>query len=233
MSQKVLVVEDETNIRNFIAINLKRNDFEVIEAASGEQGLELAEKQMVDVAVLDVLLPGIDGLQVCTKLRERLPDIAIIMLTAKSQDMDRVMGLELGADDYMTKPFNPLELVARIRAILRRINKVKVEDRQDLIIIRDIKLDMLAQRVYKGDVEIELTNREFSLIEVFMKNPGRAFKRDELLNLAWGEDFFGDVKTVDVHVRRLREKLEEDSKRPQNIETVWGYGYRLKENVKK
>jgi len=222
---KVLVVEDESSIRKFININLERNGFEVIEAESGEEGLKKLTEYRPDVVILDIMLPGMDGFEVCRRIREGKFDVIIIMLTAKSQDMDKIVGLELGADDYMVKPFNPLELVARIRANLRRISKHS-EDNQNIIATGKIKLDISAQKFYKNEVDIELTPREFAIVKVFMENQGKAFSRDDLLNHIWGRNYFGDIKTVDVHIRRLREKIEDDPSEPKLIETVWGFGYR-------
>lgn len=222
---KVLIVEDEESIRRFISINLIRNNFEVIEADTGELGVKLVKEKKPDVVVLDIMLPGIDGYKVCEEIRKIIPDLIIIMLTAKSQDMDKIMGLELGADDYMVKPFNPLELVARIRAILRRVKK---NDNSGLLKIRNLSMDLNSKKFYKNDKEIELTPTEFSIMKLFMKNPEKAFSRNEILNLIWGENYFGDLKTVDVHVRRLREKIEDDASIPQIIETIWGTGYRLR-----
>lgn len=222
---KVLIVEDEESIRRFISINLIRNNFEVLEADTGELGVKLVKEKKPDVVVLDIMLPGIDGYKVCEEIRKIIPDLIIIMLTAKSQDMDKIMGLELGADDYMVKPFNPLELVARIRAILRRVKK---NDNSGLLKIRNLSMDLNSKKFYKNDKEIELTPTEFSIMKLFMKNPEKAFSRNEILNLIWGENYFGDLKTVDVHVRRLREKIEDDASIPQIIETIWGTGYRLR-----
>ena len=222
---KVLIVEDEASIRRFISINLVRSNFEVIEADTGELGVKLVKEQKPDVVVLDIMLPGIDGYKVCEEIRKIIPDLIIIMLTAKSQDMDKIMGLELGADDYMVKPFNPLELVARIRAILRRVRK---NDNSGLIKIRNLSINLKSQKFYKNDKEIELTPTEFSIMKLFMNNPEKAFSRNEILNIIWGEDYFGDFKTVDVHIRRLREKIEDDASYPQVIETIWGTGYRLR-----
>ncbi|MCY6370087.1 response regulator [Clostridium ganghwense] len=229
MGERVLVVEDEKHIRSFIVVNLNINKFDVIEASSGEEALEKCKKEKPDIAVLDIMLPGIDGYEVCEKLREQFPDICIIMLTAKGQDMDKIVGLDLGADDYMVKPFNPMELVSRIRAILRRIKRPQRSSTvSDSISLGNLKLDKYSQKIYKDGKEVELTHREFALIKVFMENQDKAFTREELLDLAWGKDFYGEYKTVDVHVRKLREKLEEDPSNPQLIQTVWGYGYRFK-----
>ncbi len=222
---KVLVVEDESSIRKFININLERSGFEVIEAESGEDGLKKLVEYDPEVVVLDIMLPGIDGFEVCRRIREEKSDAVVIMLTAKGQDMDKIVGLELGADDYMVKPFNPLELVARIRANLRRISKPS-EENKNIIATGKIKLDISAQKFYKGGTDIELTPREFAIVKVFMENQGKAFSRDELLNHIWGRNYFGDIKTVDVHIRRLREKIEDDPSDPKLIETVWGLGYR-------
>ncbi|MEA4848774.1 MAG: response regulator transcription factor [Clostridiaceae bacterium] len=226
---KVMIVEDESSIRRFIAINLNRSGFEVLEVGSGEDALELFKVFMPAVVVLDVMLPGIDGFEVCQRLRGIMPAVVIIMLTAKGQDMDKIMGLEIGADDYMVKPFNPLELIARIRANLRKADNAKAMTDSCLSYL-DLKLDTAAQRFYKGKAEIELTPTEFTIMKALMMYPGKAFSRDELLNAVWGKNYFGDMKTVDVHIRRIREKIEEDPSRPQLIETVWGIGYRLRGN---
>jgi len=228
MNEKVLVVEDESHIRSFIVVNLNISNFDVKEASSGEEALKICENYTPDVAILDIMLPGVDGYKLCEILREKFSDIAIIMLTAKSQDMDKIIGLNIGADDYMVKPFNPIELISRIKAILRRIKRAPEKElTNNLIECPPLTLDINSQKLFKGTDEISLTQREYSLIKVFMENIDKAFNRDELLNLAWGEDFFGDYKTVDVHVRRLREKIEQDSSKPEFIKTIWGYGYRL------
>lgn len=225
-NKKILVVEDDESIRKFIIINLKRDGFLVYEAANGEKVIEIISIIQPDLVLLDIMLPGIDGYKVCSTIREKYPEVMIIMLTARGQDMDRVMGLELGADDYVVKPFNPLELSARIRAVLRRSRNA---DEEDEIVSGRLKIDLRSRRIYKDGKEIEVTHREFSLIKVFVENEGKALSRDDLLNLAWGGEFFGDYKTVDVHVRRLREKIEDDPSRPRYINTVWGFGYRYQE----
>jgi DNA-binding response OmpR family regulator len=228
--KKVLVVEDEGSIRKFITINLNNNGFQAFEADSGEMALTSFDKLNPDIVILDIMLPGIDGYEVCQQIRQKRNDVIIIMLTAKTQDMDKILGLELGADDYMVKPFNPLELVARIRAILRRTGKIK-ENNKEIIIYRNLKLDLRSQKFFKNDREIVLTPIEFSLVKTFIENSGAALSRDELLNTVWGENYFGDVKTVDVHIRRLREKIEDNPSEPQFIETVWGYGYRWQREI--
>lgn len=225
MENKILIVEDEESIRKFIKINFQRNNFCIIEAVSGEEGIEKAQLEKPDVVVLDVMLPGIDGFKTCEVLRSRQPNIGIIMLTAKAQDMDKIMGLEFGADDYMVKPFNPLELIARVKALLRRINK-SVPDTSHILISDDIKIDSFSMKVYKNDEQIDLTPKEYLLIKTFMKNKNKAFSRDELLNIVWGYEYYGDTKIVDVNIRRLREKIEDNPSKPKHIETVWGVGYR-------
>ncbi|EGL38846.1 response regulator transcription factor [Parvimonas micra] len=225
---KILLVEDEENIRLFTKINLEREGFEVLEAESGEIGVELALKYNPQVVILDVMLPGIDGFEVCKILREKLPKIGIIMLTAKTQDVDRINGLESGTDDYLSKPFNPVELILRIKSLIRRL--VSIQNSSDLISIYPFKLDLYSKNFYKDGKEIELTPTELTIITIFMSNPGRAFSRNELLNMTWGEEFDGDIKIVDVNIRRLRAKIEDNSSKPKYIETVWGTGYRWNSN---
>ncbi len=228
---KILLVEDEESIRGFIKINLIRNGFEVIEAGSGEEGISKALNEKPDMAILDVMLPGIDGFQVCSVLRNEYPKIGIIMLTAKGQDMDKIMGLEYGADDYIVKPFNPLEVVLRVKAILRRIETKdeKINKDENKITSGPFIIDLYSQKLLKNGAEIDVTPKEYMLMKLFIENPNKAFTRDELLNLIWGYDFFGDSKIIDVNIRRLRAKIEDDSSSPKYIETVWGLGYRWKE----
>lgn len=221
---KVLVVEDEASIRRFITLNLEMAGYEVGEAASGEEALALLATFLPDLVVLDLMLPGIDGLEVCQYIRKTRPEPLVIMLTAKGQDTDKIMGLELGADDYMVKPFNPLELIARIKAMLRRRNGF--ETRRTAYTYGNLHLDTAANKLLKNKREVELTPTEYSLLKMFMEHPGKALKRDEMLNAVWGEDYFGDSKTLDVHIRRLREKIEDNPSEPQHIKTVWGSGYR-------
>lgn len=225
---KVLVVEDEASIRKFIAINLERSGFEVLETDNGEAALEMATACKPAVMVLDVMLPGIDGFEVCTKLRAEMPELIIIMLTARGQDIDKITGLELGADDYMVKPFNPRELTARIHANLRRADALKAVGNNPLS-YKNLLMDLDSQKFFKDNVEIELTPTEFSVLKLFMSNIGRALSRNELFNSVWGKNYFGDLKTLDVYIRRIREKIEENPSEPQYIETVWGYGYRWRE----
>ncbi|NLD46656.1 MAG: response regulator transcription factor [Clostridiaceae bacterium] len=223
---KVLVVEDEVHIRKFININLTRNGFEVVEAESGEEAMEKLRTFKPGMIVLDIMLPGMDGFDVCRKVRYKMPEVPVIMLTAKGQDVDKIVGLELGADDYMVKPFNPLELVARMRAVLRRSGRSK-EERTDILKFESLELDLKAQKFLKKGNFIELTPKEFAVMKTFMENQDKAFTRDELMDIVWGSRYYGDIKTVDVHIRRLREKIEDDPSNPCFIETVWGHGYRL------
>jgi two-component system, OmpR family, alkaline phosphatase synthesis response regulator PhoP len=221
---KILLVEDEESIRGFLKINLQRNNLDVIEARTGEEGLKLATLEKPTIAVLDVMLPGIDGFKVCNKLRNEFPNMGIIMLTAKGQDMDKIMGLEYGADDYIVKPFNPLEVVLRIKALLRRLGDEKKEKLQ----LGPFLIDMYSQKVLKNNIEIDVTPKEYLLMKIFLENPNRAFTRDELLDLVWGNNYFGDAKIIDVNIRRLRAKIEENASEPKYIETIWGIGYRWK-----
>lgn len=221
--KKILIVEDEESIRGFLKINLKRNGFEVLETNNGEEGLEILEREEPAMVILDVMLPGIDGFEVCKRIREKQDDIGIIMLTAKGQDMDKIIGLEYGADDYMVKPFNPMELLLRIKAILRRIGK---DDEKKVLKEGIFTVDIYGKKIFKGDEEIDLTPKEYALIKIFIENPNRAFSRDELLDLAWGKNYFADSKIIDVNIRRLRSKIEDSSSKQGYIETIWGFGYR-------
>jgi DNA-binding response OmpR family regulator len=224
--KKILVLEDETDIRSFIVINLNRLGFTVLEASSGEEALELIENNSdIMIALLDVMLPGIDGLEVCKRIRTKNKDMGIIMLTAKSQEMDKVNGLSLGADDYVIKPFSTTELIARIDALLRRINVHETVEKEQ-IVVGPFKLDKEARILYKNQNQIELTQVEFALIKMFLENPSKAMNRDNILDNIWGKDYFGNWKTVDVNIRRLRQKIEDNPSNPEYIQTVWGYGYR-------
>ena len=226
--EKILIIEDEDSIRGFLKINLNRNGFEVLETDNGEEGLNILELQNPVLVILDVMLPGMNGFEVCKKIREKKDKIGIIMLTAKGQDMDKIMGLEYGADDYMVKPFNPMELLLRIKAILRRIGGNKENN-----IIRNgiFTIDSYGKKVFKGGKEIDLTPKEYSLIKLFIENPNKAFSRDDLLDLVWGKDYFADSKIIDVNIRRLRSKIEDSSSKEGYIETIWGLGYRWRGEV--
>lgn len=221
---KILLVEDEESIRKFVKINLEREFYDVYEAGTGEDGISIARKVKPEIVVLDVMLPGIDGFEVCQTLREEFPDLGIIMLTAKAEDYDKIMGLQYGTDDYMTKPFNPTELTLRIKSLERRL---EIEDTEkSMIIDGPFKLDTYSRRFYKDNIELILTPTEYQIMKIFMGNPGKALKRDEILKMVWGEEFIGDSKIVDVNIRRLRSKIEKNAAKPVYIETVWGIGYR-------
>jgi len=224
---KILICEDEGSIRAFLKINFERNGFSVVEAESGEEALRLTELEKPHVVVLDIMLPGIDGYEVCRRLRESHPNIGIIMLTAKGQDTDKIVGLERGADDYVVKPFNPTEFILRTKALIRRLEEAKgIKDEGQLLESKGFVMDKYSQTLKKGQEFIELTPKEFAIMKIFLENEGKAFYRDELLNLVWGCDFIGDPKIVDVNMRRLRAKIEDSPSDPQFIETVWGTGYR-------
>ena len=225
--KKILIIEDEESIRGFLKINLKRNGYEVIEADNGELGVKLALKEKPAIIILDVMLPGIDGFNVCKIIRNEDEKVGIIMLTAKSQDLDKIMGLEYGADDYIIKPFNPMELLLRIKALLRRISDY--EEKKG-IIQGKFKLDIYAKRIFKNNKEIDLTPKEYSIIKLFIENPNKASSRDELMDLVWGEDYIGDPKIVDVNIRRLRSRIECSSLNEKFIETIWGFGYRWRDD---
>ncbi|WP_426349673.1 response regulator transcription factor [Alloiococcus sp. CFN-8] len=223
---KILLVEDESSIRGFLKINFERSGFKVLEAESGEEGLRIAALEKPQVAILDVMLPGIDGFKVCQELRKMFTSIGIMMLTAKAQDLDKIMGLEYGADDYVVKPFNPMEVTLRVKALIRRLEAEQEEIEGDIIESPPFKLDTYSQKLYKDNIEISVTPKEYMIMKIFTENPGKAFSRDELLNLAWGYNFVGDPKIVDVNIRRLRSKIEENPSDPTYIETIWGTGYR-------
>ncbi len=229
---KILIIEDEPLIQDFIKINLHRQGYATVAAVSGEEGLVMVENEQPDLVVLDIRLPGIDGFEVCRRLRQSNSGLPVLMLTARGEDTDKILGLELGADDYLTKPFNPRELVARINAILRRIEAARgyhpVQTEQ-VLNLDLLKLDLPRRIVKINGKSLELTPKEYDLLVLLARDPGKTFSRNEILNALWGEDFFGDPKTVDVHIRRLREKVEADPNRTELILTSWGVGYRLLE----
>ncbi len=225
MKRKVLVLEDEENIRSFVVLNLKRTGFEVIEAGTGEQALELAEQNPdVMVAVLDVMLPGIDGYEVCRTMRARGSRAGIIMLTARTQESDKVTGLMTGADDYVTKPFSVVELVARVEALFRRVGGGGFQE-DDSIRSGPFRLNARSREVTKNGVKIELTQIEYGILKAFMSNVGRALSRDDILEMVWGHHYVGELKIVDVNIRRLRIKIEDNPASPRYIVTVRGFGY--------
>ena len=224
--KRVLVLEDESSIRGFIVINLRRGGYDVIEAESGEEALEkLKMYPDIKVALLDVMLPGIDGFEVCRRIRATDGRIGIIMLTARSQEMDKVTGLMTGADDYVTKPFSPAELTARVDALFRRAGGA-VEEQSGEISQPPFLLNTRNRTLEKNGQRIKLTQVEYSIMKMFMENPGKALSREEILELVWGRDYFGELKIVDVNIRRLRLKIEDNATNPAYITTVWGYGYK-------
>lgn len=223
MSKKVLVVDDEKLIVKGIRFSLEQDGMEVDVAYDGEEALELVRGNAYDIILLDVMLPKLDGFSVCQQIRE-FSNVPIIMLTAKGEDMDKILGLDYGADDYMTKPFNILEVKARIKAILRRIEP-KTLGKAKFLENGDIKLDLESRRTYVFGQEIGLTAKEFEVLELLISNPNKVFSREDLLHTVWGVDYPGDVRTVDVHIRRLREKIEQNPGEPKYVHTKWGVGY--------
>ena len=221
--KKILVVDDEKSIVKGIKFSLEQDDMKVDAAYDGEEALALAKANHYDMILLDIMLPGHSGLEVCQTIRE-FSDVPIIMLTAKGEDMDKILGLEYGADDYITKPFNILEVKARLKAIMRR-TAPKTKEEAKIIERGDMRLDCDGRRVYAAGREINLTAKEFELLELLILNPNKVYSREALLKLVWGTDYPGDVRTVDVHIRRLREKIEENPSEPRYVHTKWGVGY--------
>ncbi len=228
--KRVLIAEDEAAIREFVVINLRRGGYDVLEACDGAQALELYDScgGEVDVVILDVMMPNVDGLEVCRILRERSNNLGIIMLTAKTQEMDKITGLMTGADDYVTKPFSPSELVARVDAIYRRVamNNSGKETASDTITLGEFKLNLRNRSLTKNGVFVELTQVEFQMMEYFFTNAGAALSRTAILNRVWGDEYFGEEKIVDVNIRRLRMKVEDEPSNPQHLITIWGIGYK-------
>ena len=227
--KRILIAEDEDAIRDFVIINLKRAGYEVVGVPDGEQALQVFEQSEgdFDVVVLDIMMPGIDGFGVCEKIRAANNSIGIIMLSAKSQEMDKVRGLMMGADDYITKPFSPSELVARVDAIYRRVSLAKAAmQKSDEIVSGPFVLNSKSRTLHKNGTPVDLTQVEFQILEFFMKNPGTAVDRTRILDEVWGSNYFGDVKIVDVNIRRLRMKIEEEPSNPRYLQTVWGFGYK-------
>ena len=224
---KILVVDDERLLVKGIKFNLENDGYEVLTAYDGEEAVQIAREQAVDLIILDLMMPRLDGLGACQKIRE-FSNVPIIMLTAKADDMDKLMGFEQGADDYLTKPFNILELKARVRALLRRAGPQQTEQRANRLTRGHITVDSDGRNAYKGDKLVDLTAKEFDLIELLMRNPNRVYSRESLLDTIWGYEYRSDIRTVDVHIRRLREKLENDPASPEYILTKWGVGYYFK-----
>ena len=226
--RKILVVDDEALLVKGIRFNLQNDGYEVITGSDGVQAVELARSQDPDLIVLDVMMPRLDGLGACSKIRE-FSDVPIILLTAKTDDMDKLLGFDQGADDYLTKPFNILELKARIRALLRRSTAaVRKEEPKNELVVGSIRLELDGRNAYRGDTLVDLTAKEFDVIEFLMRNPGRVYSRENLLDTIWAYEYRSDIRTVDVHIRRLREKLEENPAEPKHIMTKWGVGYYFK-----
>ena len=231
--KRVLVVEDEASIREMVALNLKMAGWEVIEAPSAERALELMhEEKPCDAALLDIMLPGMDGLSLCETIRRDDSDIGIIIVSAKGQESDKIRGLSIGADDYITKPFSVSELIARLEALTRRIHRgggssaAKPAEEPEQLVSGPFVLDEKSRILYKSGTPIDLTQVEFQIMELFFRNPATALVREKILEGGWGKNYFGDVKIVDVNIRRLRMKIEDEPSSPQHILTVWGYGYR-------
>lgn len=225
MSKRVLVVDDEKLIVKGIRFSLEQDGMEVDCAYDGEEALQKAKEKEYDIILLDVMLPKLTGFEVCQQIRD-FSNVPVVMLTAKGEDMDKILGLEYGADDYITKPFNILEVKARIKAIMRRTNrKEKTQEEEKIIEGKDMRLDREGRRVYISGREINLTAKEFEVLELLMLNPNKVYGRENLLKLVWGSDYPGDVRTVDVHIRRLREKVEENPSEPKFVHTKWGVGY--------
>ena len=224
---KILVVDDEKVLVKGIKFNLENEGYQVEAGYDGEEAVELARSGNFDLIILDLMMPKIDGLQACMRIRE-FSNVPIIMLTARGEDTDKLIGFEYGADDYITKPFNILEVKARVRALLRRAGMARAKGEDDRLTAGHISLDPKTRGAYKDGESVDLTAKEFDLMELLLRNPGRVYSRENLLNVVWGYEYLGDYRTVDVHVRRLREKLELDPANPEYILTKWGVGYYLK-----
>ena len=221
---KILIIDDEDLLVKGISYNLENEGYQVVTGSNGADAVRLAQDPEIRLIVLDVMMPVMDGLEACRRIRQ-FSDVPIIMLTAKTEDMDKLLGFDYGADDYLTKPFNILELKARIRAILKRTARQEAETR---ISRGSITLDSQSRNTYKGGVPVELTAKEFDLVELLIRNPNRVYSRENLLDIIWGDDYRSDIRTVDVHIRRIREKLERNPANPEHIMTKWGVGYYFK-----
>lgn len=229
MKETILVVDDEKEIRNLIGIYLENEGFEVIKASNGFEALIILENKEVHLIILDIMMPKMDGMEACMKIREK-KNMPIIMLSAKTEDMDKILGLTTGADDYMTKPFNPLELIARVKSQMRRyikLNNVLQSKNDGVIEIDDLIIDVKTHEVKIGDKEISLTRREFDILELLAKNRGIVFSTENIYESVWKEEFYESDNTIMVHIRKIREKIEENPRKPKYIKTVWGVGYKL------
>ena len=231
MNNKILILDDEDPIRQFMKINLDYQGYQTVEASSGEEALRIFDEEKPAVAILDIMLPGISGYDVCEKIRDKSPMTGIIMVSAKSQDIDKILGLEKGADDYIIKPFNPQELILRVKSLMRRVNLNPAgENGEEVKSLTDgpFTLDIYSKTFFKDNQEIDVTPTEFTILEYFIKNKGKAMTRDEIMKETWGDNYSNDTKIVDVNIRRIRAKIEENPAKPEFIETVWGTGYRWK-----
>ncbi len=225
--KRVLVVEDETSIREMVALNLRMHGMEAVEAESAERALELLEQgEPCDAALLDIMLPGMNGFSLCETIRKTDNEIGIIMVSAKGQEADKIRGLSIGADDYITKPFSVSELIARVDALCRRVSRAQNTENSGKMVSGEFVLDESSHMLLKNGEPIDLTQVEFQIMELFFKNAGVALVREKILKGVWGENYYGDVKIVDVNIRRLRMKIEDEPSNPKHILTVWGYGYR-------
>lgn len=226
MKEKILVLEDEIGIRSFVSINLKREGYEVIEAGSGSEAIEkLSKEDDISIALLDVMLPDMSGIEICKFIRQNFDQVGVIMLTAKSQEEDKIEGFISGADDYMVKPFSIKELLVRLSALLRRVKKDENKAKANEIVSQPFVLDIDKRKLFKNNVEIELTPTEFSIVKYLMTNGSQSLSRDQILQEVWGNNYLYDFKIVDVNIRRIRNKIEDDPSKPKYIQTVWGYGY--------
>jgi two-component system response regulator VicR len=224
MSKRILLVDDEPLMIKGLKYTLEQDGYETVSAYDGEEALKVFGEQEFDLVLLDVMLPRMDGIQVCQRIRET-SNVPIIMLTAKGEDLDKILGLEYGADDYMTKPFNILEVKARIKTILRRVQPAGGQEDLRVIKVRDLEVNIANRSVTLRGKDVRLTAKEFDLLQLFINHRGRVFSRDEMLDAVWKNDYSGDARTVDVHIRRLREKIEQNSTQPEFIITKWGVGY--------
>ena len=226
MKEKILVLEDEIGIRSFVSINLKREGYEIIEAGSGQEAIEqLSNHPDISIALLDVMLPDMSGIEICKFIRQQFDQIGVIMLTAKGQEEDKLEGFISGADDYMVKPFSIKELLVRVSALIRRVKKDENKFKSNEIISDPFILNIDKRKLYKNGIEIELTPTEFSIVKYLMVNAKKSLSRDQILSEVWGSNYLYDFKIVDVHIRRIRNKIEDDLSKPKYIQTVWGYGY--------
>ena len=228
VAKRILLVDDEPLIIKGLRFTLEQEGYEILTAADGEEALEVFHSEPVDLVLLDVMLPKLDGIQVCQRIRET-SNVPILMLTAKGEDMDKILGLEYGADDYMTKPFNILEVKARIKTVLRRVSQPVTNEEKKIIRVHDMEVNIVNRSVTLGGKEVRLTAKEFDLLQLFITNRGKVFSRETMLETVWKYDYMGDARTVDVHIRRLREKLERHPAEPECILTKWGVGYYFKD----